>query len=90
MTELNILHPFRDGNGRSKRAFVTQLASEAGYQINFSKVSSDQWHTADAAAFDNARDGDYNDDYLQHLLSIAVEKKQLLEKNASEDIMEMD
>lgn len=33
--ELNALHPFREGNGRSIREFVGQLAREAGYRIDW-------------------------------------------------------
>jgi cell filamentation protein len=29
--EINALHPFREGNGRSTRQFVEQLANHAGY-----------------------------------------------------------
>ena len=36
---LNKLHPFPDGNGRSQRIFVSHLAKQAGFQINWSTVS---------------------------------------------------
>jgi cell filamentation protein len=29
LTELNALHPFREGNGRNRNAFLTQLAIDA-------------------------------------------------------------
>ncbi len=38
----NILHPFREGNGRTQRIFVSQLIRNAGYDINFSKVDTDK------------------------------------------------
>lgn len=31
LAELNVLHPFREGNGRSTREFIRQLAEEHGY-----------------------------------------------------------
>ena len=34
----NELHPFREGNGRTQRAFLTQLIRNAGYEINFSNI----------------------------------------------------
>lgn len=37
----NILHPFREGNGRTQRAFFTQLIRNAGYDINFSDMDTD-------------------------------------------------
>lgn len=37
--EINALHPFREGNGRAQRAFITQLAQECGREIDWSIVS---------------------------------------------------
>ncbi len=38
MTELNVLHPFREGNGRTIREFIRQLLNEVGLEIDFSKI----------------------------------------------------
>lgn len=38
ISELNVLHPFREGNGRSIREFVRQLALKNGYILNLKKV----------------------------------------------------
>ena len=37
----NALHPFREGNGRTQRAFLTQLIRNAGYEINFADMDTD-------------------------------------------------
>ncbi len=37
----NTLHPFREGNGRTQRAFLTQLVRHAGYDINWAEVDAD-------------------------------------------------
>lgn len=37
----NALHPFREGNGRTQRAFLTQLVRNAGYEINFASMDTD-------------------------------------------------
>ena len=37
----NELHPFREGNGRTQRVFLSQLARNAGYALNFSEVDGD-------------------------------------------------
>lgn len=37
----NMLHPFREGNGRAQRAFLTQLIRAAGYDINWAEVDTD-------------------------------------------------
>lgn len=38
MAELNVLHPFREGNGRTIREFMRQLSMNAGYQLDFNLV----------------------------------------------------
>lgn len=50
--ELNALHPFRDGNGRTIRLFLTKLAEFAGYIIDYSLVSSEELINADKLAFE--------------------------------------
>lgn len=37
----NALHPFREGNGRTQRVFLTQLIRNAGYEINFADMDTD-------------------------------------------------
>lgn len=37
----NALHPFREGNGRAQRVFLTQLIRNAGYEINFADMDTD-------------------------------------------------
>ena len=38
--ELNVLHPFREGNGRTTREFLRQLALKNGYSLNFQNVNA--------------------------------------------------
>ncbi|MFV1630824.1 Fic/DOC family protein [Phaeobacter sp. JH20_18] len=42
LNDLNHAHPFRDGNGRTQRAFVEQLADRAGYEIDFHGVTTER------------------------------------------------
>jgi cell filamentation protein len=44
--ELNAIHPFREGNGRTQREFIRELAFEAGHCINWSHVSREQMYEA--------------------------------------------
>ncbi len=37
--ELNARHPFREGNGRTQRAFLRQLAASAGWRLDWSELS---------------------------------------------------
>ena len=39
--ELNALHPFRDGNGRTQREFIQLLARRNGYLLLWKKASRD-------------------------------------------------
>lgn len=38
----NELHPFREGNGRTQRVFLAQLAQSAGYRLDFACVDPDE------------------------------------------------
>ena len=38
---LNMLHPFREGNGRAQRIFFMQLIQNNGYNIDYSELNSD-------------------------------------------------
>ena len=40
--ELNVLHPFREGNGRTTREFLRQLSLKNGYILNLYKVNSQE------------------------------------------------
>jgi cell filamentation protein len=42
MAEINVLHPFREGNGRTQREFVRQVAQNAGYDLDWSRVETDR------------------------------------------------
>ena len=41
MTDLNVLHPFREGNGRATREFIRELLEELGYEINWFLIDYD-------------------------------------------------
>ncbi len=40
--EVNAVHPFREGNGRAQRAFFEQLASEAGYTLDWQHLDANR------------------------------------------------
>ena len=37
--EINAIHPFREGNGRTQREFLRQLAQQAGHTISWAGIS---------------------------------------------------
>lgn len=70
MGEINAIHPFRDGNGRTQREFIRQLALRNGYSLDWSRVSRDQMSEASRSSFqrrDNAG--------LQKVLQMAVDNE---------------
>jgi len=46
LAEINAIHPFREGNGRSQREFLRQLGVKAGYEIRWQEVSAAEMTTA--------------------------------------------
>ena len=52
LAEINALHPFRGGNGRTQRAFLTQLARDAGFRLRWESVDRDANIDAARAAAD--------------------------------------
>src|ERR1035441_3443888 len=44
--ELNTIHPYREGNGRTQREFIRELAAEADHRINWNRVTRDQMYAA--------------------------------------------
>ncbi|WP_369184162.1 Fic/DOC family protein [Streptomyces sp. Y1] len=49
--DVNALHPFREGNGRTQRAFLGQLAAEAGHPIDWTRLDPDRNTLASIASF---------------------------------------
>ena len=50
MGEINAIHPFREGNGRTQRIFIAQLAKEAGFELTFSKATQEEMINASIQA----------------------------------------
>ena len=44
--QLNFIHPFREGNGRTQRIFWQRIAKDAGYKIRWYKVVGDELDNA--------------------------------------------
>ncbi|MBR0514967.1 MAG: Fic family protein [Clostridia bacterium] len=50
-SEINALHPFREGNGRTQREFIRELALYNHFAIDFSKVARQEMLDASVDAF---------------------------------------
>ena len=68
-SEINALHPFREGNGRSQREFIRTLALHIGYVINFANASKEEMIKASEDSFlcDYGR--------MEHLFAKCIKRK---------------
>ena len=53
MAELNIIHPFREGNGRTIREFVRVMAKHIGININWGNINKEDLLRASIQSVDN-------------------------------------
>ncbi len=49
--DLNVLHPFREGNGRTLRLFFEHLILSCGFTISWLGIEADEWVGACIAAY---------------------------------------
>ena len=50
LADINALHPFREGNGRAQRAFISQLTHDAGHHIDWIRMDPARNTSASVAA----------------------------------------
>jgi Protein involved in cell division len=50
LAEVNAIHPFREGNGRTQRAFFSQLSRDAGWPVDWSGLDRNENIAASIAA----------------------------------------
>ena len=67
--ELNAIHPFREGNGRTQREFIRGLGLRSGLMIDWSQVSREEMIEASRRSLrvDNAG--------LEHVLTMALDNE---------------
>ena len=53
MSELNIIHPFREGNGRTIREFIRLMAKRLGYNLNWGNADKEKLLEASIRSVDN-------------------------------------
>jgi cell filamentation protein len=51
LTELNAIHPFREGNGRTQTVFLSSLANHAGHPADFDRLHPPEMLAAMIASF---------------------------------------
>lgn len=50
-SKINALHPFREGNGRTQREFIRQLAFQNNYFLSYAGITKDEMISASIASF---------------------------------------
>jgi len=53
LADLNTMHPFREGNGRTQRAFLNRLANNAGWALRWQAVTAVENTRASRAAMED-------------------------------------
>ncbi len=68
--DLNYVHPFREGNGRTQLQYLDQLAEQAGYKLEVIRIQPAHWLQASREA--------HNNDYrlMIHCIEHAIAKEQ--------------
>ena len=51
LAELNAIHLFREGNGRTQTAFLAMLSAEAGHPLDLSRIEESDWMAAMVHSF---------------------------------------
>lgn len=64
----NMIHPFREGNGRTQRLFIAQLIAKNGYNIDFSEIDTDELMIATIQSANGVTD------YLKDIFKYAIKK----------------
>jgi cell filamentation protein len=54
VNEINAIHPFREGNGRTLQLFLTMMAEKAGHQFDIRSITPQDWIDASIHGFKSA------------------------------------
>lgn len=74
MSEINAIHPFREGNGRSQRVFMSYLAKVSGYELNFEKITQEKMIELSSLAFNYGHE-EYIEMFNEILIPISKQEQ---------------
>lgn len=77
MAEINVLHPFREGNGRTQREFIRTLALKNGYCIEWNRIEPNEFLRASILS---VRDHSQLSSVINNTISNRVPDKHLIKK----------
>jgi cell filamentation protein len=55
IAEINRVHPYRDGNGRTMRFFLRELSAQAGHRLELKLLDPSRWISASIASHSMSR-----------------------------------
>lgn len=66
--EINVVHPFREGNGRAQRILFEHIITNTGFTLSLESIEQDEWIEANIAGYN----GDYGpmETLFEHCISI--------------------
>lgn len=76
-TEINYMHPFREGNGRAIREFFGQLAKSAGYELDWQNVPKEDYFRAVKLTDDPKQRGELVDVFNKCLTPIKKQQEMI-------------
>jgi cell filamentation protein len=50
MGDINYIHPFREGNGRTQLQYLKQLTAEAGHRLDLTGIAGERWVAASTSS----------------------------------------
>ena len=88
VAEINAIHPFVEGNGRTQRIFLHYLAKQAGYKIDMRNLDKNKgdWYQASAISFNKADYGPMVKCIRGALMTIDTERDKFLARAAEHSL----
>ncbi len=90
--DISAMHPFREGNGRAQRHFISQIANNAGYHIDWSKIGEKEMVSASVHSMnvDNTEFRSMFDSIIVPVESTYENKKSTIENTSSNRSVDLD
>ncbi|MBE6065910.1 Fic/DOC family protein [Clostridium cochlearium] len=86
--DINAVHPFREGNGRTQRQFISYLAYVAGININFNNIEKKEMLEASISAF-NCDYKKFENLFTQNSQPLTLYNQENFIKSISNDIFSL-
>ncbi len=84
--EINAVHPFREGNGRTLRVFFNELAKQVGFHLNWEKVNRHEYLQASIAGFNS--DNTAMEQVFKKIASPIKSLKEIVKNNSNNEPIE--